>query len=104
MADIGLVINPNGALSQIEGNIMMGVSSALYESIEVADGVVRNTNFDRYPILTIDRAPTCDIHLIESDLEPLGLGEYAIGPVAASIGNALFALTGERQRALPLQA
>lgn len=102
--DAGLIINPDGARAQIQGNVMMGVSSALLETIDVQDGAVQQANFHNYPILKLDRAPAVTITLIESDSEPRGLGEYVVGPVAAAIGNALFALTGERQRSLPLQA
>ena len=99
--DAGLIINPDGAIAQIQGSMMMGTSSALYEDIQVENGQIMQRNFDRYPILRIDRAPEIVVELVESEDDPRGLGEFAIGPVAAAIGNAIFALTGQRQRQLP---
>jgi len=101
--DCGLIINPDGVEAQIQGNIMWGVSSALIEEATFVDGKVRATNFGDYPILTIRQAPDVVIQLIENREEgPYGMGEPPIGPVAASIGNAIFNGTGKRLRRLPM--
>ncbi|CAN5712972.1 molybdopterin-dependent oxidoreductase [soil metagenome] len=102
--DCGLVVNPNGAAAQIEGNIMWGVGSTLIEEMRIKDGQVDINNFDSYPLLTLRDAPHVETILLEtaSDGKPLGVGEPPMGPVAAAIGNAFFALTGKRIRQLPM--
>lgn len=102
--DCGLCINPNGAAAQVEGNIMWGVGSALLEEVTVADGQIVPANFDSYPLLRLADAPNVTVTLLDGteDHQPRGVGEPPIGPVAAAIANALFALTGARVRTLPL--
>ena len=101
--DPGLVVNPDGARAQVEGNIMWGVGSALIEELTFKDGQVEAGNFDRYPLLTMKDAPDVDVVLLEAgDGRPRGVGEPPIGPVAAAIANAVFAATGARLRQLPM--
>ncbi|MFN8492747.1 MAG: molybdopterin cofactor-binding domain-containing protein [Caldilineaceae bacterium] len=101
--DCGLTINPNGAAAQMEGNVIWGVGSTLLEEMRIKDGQVDITNFDNYPLLTLHQAPHVETVLLEAgDGKPRGVGEPPIGPVAAAIGNALFALTGKRVRQLPM--
>jgi isoquinoline 1-oxidoreductase beta subunit len=101
--DPGRVINPDGAVAQIEGSIVMGTSAALLEEITVRDGRVQAGNFDRYPPIRMAEAPDVETVLLEApDGKPRGLGEPPIGPIAPAIGNALFALTGVRLRRLPM--
>jgi isoquinoline 1-oxidoreductase beta subunit len=101
--DPGRVINPNGAMAQIEGSIVMGTSAALLEEIIVEDGRIQGGNFDSYPLLRMAQAPEVETVLLEApDGKPRGLGEPPIGPIAPAIGNALFALTGVRLRRLPM--
>lgn len=103
VVDPGLLINPDGAASQIQGAIIMGLSSTLIEEVTVKDGKLSADNFNRYPILTMRDAPEIDIILLESGEVPNGMGEPPIGPVAAAVANAVFALTGQRLRKLPLR-
>jgi len=101
--DCGLTINPDGAIAQVEGNIMWGVGSALIEEMTVKDGQVVPANFDKYPLLTMKEAPEVAVTLLEAgDGKPRGVGEPPIGPVAPAIANAFFALTGKRLRQLPM--
>lgn len=101
--DCGLTINPNGAAAQIEGNVIWGVGSTLIEEMRIKDGQVDINNFDNYPLLTLRDAPHVETILLEAgDGKPRGVGEPPIGPVAAAIGNAFFALTGKRIRQLPM--
>lgn len=99
--DPGLVVNPDGAEAQSQGSIVMGLSSTLIEEINVSEGRIKVSNFDRYPLLTMDMTPEMEIIMLESDGVPRGMGEPPIGPVAASVGNAFYALTGKRLRRLP---
>ncbi len=103
--DPGLVVNPDGARAQVEGNIMWGVGSALIEELTIKDGQVEAANFDRYPLLTMKEAPDVEVVLLEAgDGRPRGVGEPPIGPVAAAIANAVFAQTGARLRQLPMNS
>lgn len=103
VVDPGLVINPDGATAQTQGNIIMGLSSTLFEEITIKNGQVEANNFDRYPLLTMKEAPDIEVVLLQSGAEPYGMGEPPIGPIAAAVGNAVFALTGKRLRRLPLR-
>jgi isoquinoline 1-oxidoreductase beta subunit len=101
--DAGLIVNPDGAMAQVQGGIAMGLSSALLEEITVRDGQLSAANFDAYPILGMRDMPEIGVDLIESSETPYGLGEPPMGPAAAAVANALFALTGKRLRQLPLR-
>ena len=101
--DPGLPVNPNQVIAQVEGSVVMGTSATLIEEIIVKDGRVEAENFDQYPLLKLSEAPEVETILLEApDGRPRGVGESAIGPVGAAIGNAFFALTGVRLRQLPM--
>lgn len=102
-ADPGLVINPDGARLQVQGSVMMALSSALHEELTIQDGRVVESNFDRYRLLSMRDAPPVEVLLVESGDEPQGMGEPVMGPAAAAVANAVFTLTGERLRTLPLR-
>jgi isoquinoline 1-oxidoreductase beta subunit len=100
--DIGPVVNLSGAENQVEGSVVDGFSTALGLQLSIENGRIQETNFDRYPILRIGHAPAVDVHFIQSDFSPTGVGEPALPPVAPAICNAIFAATGHRVRTLPL--
>jgi isoquinoline 1-oxidoreductase beta subunit len=100
--DCGLVINPQGAVNQVEGGIVEGLSAALHGRITVRDGVAQESNFHDYPFSRIDEIPELDVHLIPGTDAPRGLGEGPLPPVAPAITNAIFAATGKRIRRLPI--
>jgi isoquinoline 1-oxidoreductase subunit beta len=103
VGDIGPVINMSGAEHQCQGAVIDGMSTALGLEVTLENGRVQQTNFDRYPILRIAHAPPrIDVHFIQSDFAPTGVGEPALPPIAPAICNAIFAATGERVRTLPL--
>jgi len=102
-ADAGLVITPDGARNQLEGGIIQGASFVLKERVRFEDGRVAATTWEDYPILRFSEVPEIDIHLIDAPNEPaLGLGEAAVGPTGAAIGNAVARALGKRIRDLPL--
>ncbi|MCB8943724.1 MAG: xanthine dehydrogenase family protein molybdopterin-binding subunit [Ardenticatenaceae bacterium] len=103
VVDPGLAINPDGVQAQTQGSIVMGLSSTLLEEITVKNGRVEAGNFDLYPLLTMKETPDMDVTVLSSGDEPFGMGEPPIGPVAAAVANAVFALTGQRIRRLPLR-
>jgi isoquinoline 1-oxidoreductase beta subunit len=101
--DCGLVVNPDGATAQVEGAVTMALSSTLLEQLTWKDGQVQAENFHDYPLLTMADAPDIDTVFVGEGETPLGMGEPPLGPVAAAVANAVFALTGQRLRSLPLK-
>ena len=101
--DPGVIVNPNGVAAQVEGNVIMGLSSALLEETTVVDGVLSPANFGAYRILPMSAAPAIEVVLLQGDDRPHGIGEPPIGPVAPAVANAVYALTGKRLRRLPLR-
>ncbi|MFV9507805.1 MAG: molybdopterin cofactor-binding domain-containing protein [Oscillochloridaceae bacterium umkhey_bin13] len=100
--DPGLPVNPDGIIAQTEGNITMGLSSVLFERLTVRDGQIAAANFGEYPLLAMRDAPEIDVTIIKSSETPHGVGEPPMGPIGAAVANAVFALTGQRLRDLPL--
>jgi isoquinoline 1-oxidoreductase beta subunit len=101
--DPGLIVNPDGVRAQAEGAITMGLSSTLIESARIENGRVLSDNFGTYPLLTLRATPEIEVVLLQSGTLPRGVGEPPIGPIAAAVANAVFALTGQRLRHLPLR-
>lgn len=102
--DIGPVVNMSGAENQVEGSVVDGFSTALGLQLSIENGRIQETNFDRYPLLRIPHAPVVEVHFIQSEYSPTGVGEPALPPVAPAICNAIFAATGHRVRTLPLSS
>ena len=100
--DVGPIINRSGALSQIQGSIVDGLSTMAMQKITMEGGVIQQDNFDRYQVMRIGATPAVDVHFIESDNPSTGLGEPALPPLAPAVTNAIFAATGERIRSMPL--
>jgi isoquinoline 1-oxidoreductase beta subunit len=101
--DCGLVINPQGAINQVQGGIIEGLSAALHGEITVKDGIVEQSNFHDYRFCRINEIPEVAVHFVESSDAPRGLGEGPLPPVAPAITNAIFAATGKRIRKLPIE-
>jgi len=101
-ADVGTVVNPGIVAQQMEGAILFGLSAALYGRIDIDGGVVQQTNFPNYRVARLADSPTIETHLVPSTRAPGGVGEPGTPPIAPAVANALFALTGERLRELPL--
>ncbi len=101
--DAGLVVNPDRVIAQMEGAGIFGMSLALHGAITAKDGVVEQGNFDTYPVLRINETPSAiNVHVMDVDAPPGGIGEPGVPPVAPAITNAVFAATGKRIRELPL--
>ena len=100
--DCGRHVNPDQVVAQMEGGIVYGLTAALYGAVPIADGSARVGNFDTYPLLRLDRMPHVEVHIVSSDEPPGGTGEPGVPPLAPAVANALFALTGQRLRSLPL--
>ena len=100
--DCGTVINPNTVAQQMESAVIFGLTAALHGRIDMADGVVQQSNFGNYPMVQMAQAPVVETWVVPSTRAPGGVGEPGVPPVAPAVANALFALTGKRQRSLPL--
>ena len=102
--DCGTVVNPDGVRAQIEGGIVFGLSAAMTkEAITFEGGSVQQSNFHDFEVLRMRDCPDIEVHIVDSQEPPTGVGEPGLPPIAAAVGNALFALTGQRLRALPFQ-
>jgi isoquinoline 1-oxidoreductase beta subunit len=80
----------------------VALSIALKEAVQFADGGVKSSNYDNYPLLTMSETPEVEVHIVESDHPLGGIGEPGIPPLAPAVGNAVFAATGIRLRQLPM--
>jgi len=100
--DIGPIVNMSGANNQCEGGVIDGYSTMLGLEITMENGRVEQSNFHQYPILDIAHQPKVEVHFIQSDNPPTGVGEPALPPVAPAICNAIYAAIGHRVRTLPL--
>jgi isoquinoline 1-oxidoreductase beta subunit len=103
VVDCGFPVNPNLIRQQMESGIVFGLSAALYGDIGIRNGQVQQSNYHDYPVLRIDACPVIEIDIIPSREQPEGVGEPATPPIAPAVANALYALTGQRLRALPLK-
>ncbi|GAB2789215.1 xanthine dehydrogenase family protein molybdopterin-binding subunit [Rhabdobacter roseus] len=99
--DCGMYVNPDNVRAQTEGNIAMGISAAIKPAITFAGGKAQQSNFHQYQILRIDEMPKVEIHLVENEEAPGGVGEPGLPPVAPALCNAIFSATGTRIRKLP---
>lgn len=98
----GQVVNPANVEAQIEGAIAFGLTAVLKGGVTIEKGGIKEGNFHDSPILTMDEMPQVEVHLIESNEPPLGIGEAGVPPVAPAVTNAVFAATGNRLRTLPV--
>ena len=101
--DAGYVANPDRARAQMEGAVIMGMSNTLYSEISFREGRVMQANYPTYPVTRMRAAPhVVDVHLLESDRLPGGIGEPGVPPSSAALCNAIFAATKVRIRQLPV--
>jgi isoquinoline 1-oxidoreductase beta subunit len=103
VVDCGRAVNPDTVRAQMEGGILFALSAALREKITVREGAVEQSNFHDYPLLRLADAPRIDVHIIDSDAPPSGVGEPGTPPLAPALANAVFAASGRRIRSLPLR-
>jgi isoquinoline 1-oxidoreductase subunit beta len=100
--DCGIAVNPDTIAAQIEGGLIFGFTAALHSEITIAKGRVQQSNFNDYRMMRINEAPSIEVHLIQSEEAPGGIGEPGTVAAAPSLANALFAATGVRLRHLPI--
>jgi isoquinoline 1-oxidoreductase beta subunit len=100
--DCGTPVNPGLIRQQMESGMVFGLSAALYGRIDIEAGRVKQSNFHDYPVLRIDACPLIEAVILPGSAPPEGVGEPGTPPIAPAVANAIFALTGERLRSLPL--
>ncbi|HEV7612109.1 MAG TPA: xanthine dehydrogenase family protein molybdopterin-binding subunit [Steroidobacteraceae bacterium] len=100
--DCGQMVNPRIVESQIESGIIFGLSAALWGEVTISGGRVQQTNFNNYRVLRGNEMPELDVHLVDSNEAPGGIGEAAVPLVAPALCNAIFTATGKRLRTLPI--
>jgi isoquinoline 1-oxidoreductase beta subunit len=99
--DLGRMVNPNIVKQQLEGNIIFGMQASLYGNITLKDGRVEQQNFNTYLMPRIPETPKIEMHIIKSTEKPGGIGEPGMALFSPALANALYALTGKRQRKMP---
>jgi isoquinoline 1-oxidoreductase subunit beta len=100
--DCGQMVNPGIVQAQAEGSIIFGLTAALWGEINIANGQVKEQNFNDYRMLRINEIPAIEVYLLESSEKPGGMGEPAVALVAPAVCNAIYAATRKRLRALPI--
>jgi isoquinoline 1-oxidoreductase beta subunit len=100
--DCGVVVNPDTVQAQVESSVIFGISAALYGNITFKNGRVEQSNFHDYRVLRMHETPRIETHIVASQEAPGGMGEPGTAAVTPALTNALFALTGQRIRTLPV--
>jgi isoquinoline 1-oxidoreductase beta subunit len=101
--DCGTAVNPLGIEAQIQGGIVYGLSAALHGKITLANGHVEQSNFHDYPVVRMFEMPRVSVVLNPTGAKMGGIGEPATAVIAPAVANAVFALTKQRLRTLPLR-
>ena len=101
--DCGQVVNPLGIEAQVQGAVVFGLSAALLGAVTLKEGRVEQSNFHDYRVLRIPEMPEVRVQILESDVKMGGIGEPATAPIAPAVANAVYALTRQRLRSLPLR-
>jgi isoquinoline 1-oxidoreductase beta subunit len=95
--DCGIVVNKDAAINMAEGAIIDAIGNALYGELPFKDGVPQKNNFTNYRLIRMSEAPkTIDVHFVQSEQDPTGMGEPPFPPAFAAVANALFKATGKR--------
>jgi isoquinoline 1-oxidoreductase subunit beta len=100
--DCGVAVHPDNIRAQLEGGMAFGLTAAVRGEITLKNGAVMQANFNDYPALTLPEMPAVETYIVPSTAAPGGVGEPGTGPIAPSLGNAIYAATGQRLRSLPL--
>lgn len=100
--DCGIVVNPDAAANMAEGAITDGIGNALFGEMPFKDGAPEKTNFDKYRMIRMSEAPKAiDVHFVQNDIAPTGMGEPPFPPIFGALANALYKATGKRMYRQP---
>ena len=102
VADVGVAVNPDSTMAQMQSALLWGLSLAAKEFASLTQGAIDQKNFNQYKPLRMSDVPQLDVHLVENDHFPVGSGEPAVGAVAPAIANAVARAIGARVRDLPI--
>ena len=94
--DCGIVVNPTGARNQVEGGVIDGIGHAMYSNFSFKDGTPQDNNFDTYKLIRIQETPKVEVHFVENNVSPTGLGEPGLPPAGGAVANAINAALGKR--------
>ncbi|MGA0273514.1 MAG: molybdopterin cofactor-binding domain-containing protein [Flavobacteriaceae bacterium] len=95
--DCGIVVNPDAATNLAEGGVVDGIGHAMYSAITFKDGMPEQNNFDRYRLIRHSEAPKeIEVHFVDNQIDPTGLGEPPFPPIMGAMANALYKATGVR--------
>jgi len=103
VVDCGQVVNPDIVTMQMESGIVFGITAALYGEINLQDSRVMQSNFHDYQMLRANQCPDIEVHVVDSDAPPTGVGEPGLPPIAAAMASALYQATGVRHTRLPFK-
>ena len=102
--DCGIAVNPDVIRAQMEGGMGFGLAATLSSSITLKDGKVEQSNFHDYEVLRIKQMPKqVEVHIVNSEQPPTGVGEPGTPVIAPAVANALFSVTGKRYYELPIK-
>ncbi len=96
-----MTVNPDTVEAQIQGGLILGLGTAMYNEITLTGGAVDQSNFHDYRAMRINEAPKIEVYQIRNGEKPGGIGETGTAAAAPALGNAIFAATGKRLRRLP---
>lgn len=103
--DCGIVVNPDAATNMVQGAVVDGIGNAFYGALTHKDGAAQQTNFNNYRIIRHNEAPKkIEVHFVENDIDPTGLGEPPFPPVFGAVANALYKIKGKRFYNQPFQS
>ncbi len=94
--DCGIVVNPSAAENQAQGGVLDGMGHAMFGELTFKNGAVQQENFHQYKMIRMNEVPEVDIHFIQSENDPTGLGEPTLPPIGGAVANALYRSTGKR--------
>ena len=96
--DCGIVVNPDAAVNMAEGGIIDGIGNAFYGEMTFKEGIPQKNNFHQYRMIRMSEAPKeIEVHFVQNEIAPTGLGEPPFPPVFGAIANAIYQATGERK-------
>lgn len=94
--DCGILVNPTGAKNQVEGGVLDGIGHAMYADFSFKEGEPEYKNFDKYRLIRMQETPKVEVHFVQNDLSPTGLGEPGLPPAGGAVANAINAALGKR--------
>lgn len=94
--DCGIVVNPQAAINQCQGGVIDGIGHAMYGELSFRNGRPSSSNFDSYRLIRMNETPRVEIHFVDSDIAPTGLGEPPLPPAGGAVANAIYKATGQR--------